>query len=182
MAITFTRIDREFSPSEVEAITGVSTALQRDWRRRGILPQKTDGKWSRFGLDHLIEIMVLKTFSDAGFSVKDVAEISKMAILPTLYFISEDPNSTFWDTELELTAADKEQPFGGVQGRYLVMAHIPGVTHVYARTIRPNTLSAVEDWVTQNKATAFTVLDFENLASLIVERAGPVVRIEARET
>lgn len=56
-----------FTPAEAERITGVSVALQRDWRRRNIIP-RNDGH-ARFELFDLADILTLKLFSDAGLSL-----------------------------------------------------------------------------------------------------------------
>src|SRR3546814_9298687 len=69
MRFSIRSIDREFSPAEAAEITGVSTALQRDWRRRGILPENADGKWTRWDLNDIIKLSVMKLFSDAGIDV-----------------------------------------------------------------------------------------------------------------
>lgn len=61
-----------FTPSEAEAITGVSVALQRDWRRREIIP-KRDGH-ARFDLHDLADLITLKMCSDAGMSLEKAKE------------------------------------------------------------------------------------------------------------
>src|SRR5207249_7491430 len=74
-------IDREFTPAEAAEITGVSTALQRDWRRRGILAENADGKWTRWELKDIIRLSVMKLFSDAGMDVSQTKTVAQMAIL-----------------------------------------------------------------------------------------------------
>lgn len=73
----------EFTPGDAEAITGVSTVLQRDWRRRGILPANEDGH-ARFDVHGLAELMILKSLSDRGLgpqAAKAVAEIGSGAVV-----------------------------------------------------------------------------------------------------
>lgn len=186
MAITISTIDREFSPAEVEAITGVSTALQRDWRRRGILPANNEGKWTRFSLRDLIEIMVLKTFADAGFSVKDVAEVVRIALLPAYSFIVSIPEATTWEADFEVPAAIKEATLAhaviGAHGRYLIM--VPGGTgeSIYGRSARFENFDDLAAWLYSRGTLTCTILDFQRLAEHIVERAGPVMRFEATQT
>lgn len=55
---------RLFTPAAAERITGVSVALQRDWRRRGILPQH-EGH-ARFKLFDLAELLFLRMMTDRG--------------------------------------------------------------------------------------------------------------------
>jgi len=70
-----------FTPSEAAQITGLSAAMQRDWRHRGFLP-KNDGH-ARFDLFTLAVMMVLKLFADRNIgpqAVKTIAEITARAI------------------------------------------------------------------------------------------------------
>jgi hypothetical protein len=53
-----------FTPAEAERITGVSVTLQRDWRRREIMP-KREGH-ARFDLRDLADMFALKCLFDAG--------------------------------------------------------------------------------------------------------------------
>src|SRR3546814_19177921 len=62
MRFSIRSIDREFSPAEAAEITGVSTALQRAWRRRGILPENADGNWTRWDFNDIIKLCVMKLF------------------------------------------------------------------------------------------------------------------------
>jgi hypothetical protein len=65
-----------FTPGEAERITGLSTTMQRDWRRRNILPA-TSGH-ARFDVFSLAEMWVLKMFSDRGIGPEDIREIAPM--------------------------------------------------------------------------------------------------------
>ncbi|MBM6579919.1 hypothetical protein ILT44_06980 [Microvirga sp. BT689] len=72
-----TREQEEYSPAEASDATGVSTALQRDWRRRGIIGRAGPaGQHSRFTFDDLCEMMALKSFSDAGLRIKRLTAAS----------------------------------------------------------------------------------------------------------
>jgi len=53
-----------FTPGEAEKITGLSTAMQRDWRRRGFIAGG-DGH-ARFNAFTLGELLTLKLLADAG--------------------------------------------------------------------------------------------------------------------
>lgn len=88
----------KFTPAEAAKFTGVSTALQRDWRRRGILPARGSGKHHRFTFEDLCEMTALKAFSDAGFGPKagaseklsgnfrDADSTAHMCMLPMLHY------------------------------------------------------------------------------------------------
>lgn len=58
------------------AVTGVSPARQRDWRRRGVLPS-TGGRHLRFTLDMAARLKVLKVLSDASVPLDAAASIAE---------------------------------------------------------------------------------------------------------
>ncbi|MFD1982459.1 hypothetical protein ACFSOZ_07170 [Mesorhizobium newzealandense] len=54
----------EYTPAEIERMTGVSTDSQRDWRRHGYLPKHDTH--ARFTILSAAEIYVMKMFADQG--------------------------------------------------------------------------------------------------------------------
>jgi hypothetical protein len=58
-----------FTAGEAEAITGVTTQVQRDWRRRGYLPA-TDGH-ARHDVFALAELLALKALGDRGIGPQE---------------------------------------------------------------------------------------------------------------
>lgn len=54
-----------FTPAEAAKISGVNVALQRDWRRRGILPA-IEGRTASFGPTEVGAMMALKALADCG--------------------------------------------------------------------------------------------------------------------
>ncbi|MCX5513738.1 hypothetical protein C3941_13660 [Kaistia algarum] len=71
-----------FTPAEVEKITGLSTMMQRDWRRRGFIP--VVGGHARFDPFSLAEIFVMKLLADRGIGPihsRGVAEWCAIGIL-----------------------------------------------------------------------------------------------------
>ncbi len=54
----------QFTPAEAERVTGATTTMQRDWRRRGFLPSG-DGH-ARFDLFSLGRLFVMKALADRG--------------------------------------------------------------------------------------------------------------------
>ncbi len=171
-------ITREFTPAEAAEITGVSTALQRDWRRRGILAENAEGKWTRWALDDIIRLSVMKLFSDAGMDVSQTVTIAQMALLPTLGAIAwldqavafegdeipEEARGTILDTTRRAPSL----------GRFLVSfgKHADDVCRVAS-------LASMEAFLDDNRRPILSVVDCQSLASIIVERAGgPVFRYE----
>ncbi|MGH6978208.1 MAG: hypothetical protein ACRED4_02780 [Brevundimonas sp.] len=66
-----------FTPSEAEAITGLSTTMQRDWRRREFLP-RGDGH-ARFDAFALAQMMVMKALADRGIGPQQTVKIAEWA-------------------------------------------------------------------------------------------------------
>lgn len=89
-----TPIPPNFTPGEAARLTGVSTDLQRDWRRRGLLAPKALAGHSRFEFDGLCRMLALKAFSDAGVRLKaltdstfdDADTAASVALLPMQMF------------------------------------------------------------------------------------------------
>lgn len=54
-----------FSASEVEKLTGLTTATQRDWRRRGYLPE-LDGGHARYDIFDICEIAFMQKMTERG--------------------------------------------------------------------------------------------------------------------
>lgn len=67
----------QFTPADAERIAGVGVALQRDWRRRGLL-HKQDGH-ARFDLFDLATLTVMKLLSDRGIGPSETADVAYWA-------------------------------------------------------------------------------------------------------
>lgn len=63
-------IEEDFSSQEAADMSGVSQDLQREWRRRGILPQQEGRKRIRYSLRDVARLKVLGILSASGISVK----------------------------------------------------------------------------------------------------------------
>jgi hypothetical protein len=180
-------INREFTPAEAAEITGVSTALQRDWRRRGILAENVEGKWTRWELTDIIRLSVMKLFSDAGIDVSQTKTIAQMALLPTLGALARiDEAVAFEGDEIPEESRDNIR-LGTVRtthpshtlGRFLVS--FGGHEFDVCRT---DSLATVESLLDERRLAILPpIVDCHNLASLIAERAGgPVIRYEIEVT
>lgn len=170
--------EREFTPAEAAEITGVSTALQRDWRRRGILPKREVEGWSKYSVTGLVQLHVLGFFSDAGVSVKQTRDITSAAVLPVLDILQQwDGASEFKGAKISKKLRETIRSAGfvrGASGRYLVVAHRPQITsRDFPLTwCRPDHLGDIGPWLEEHLAEGFTCLDLTSIASRIVEHAG----------
>ncbi|SCW36814.1 hypothetical protein SAMN02927924_00230 [Sphingobium faniae] len=191
MRYTVRNIEREFTPAEAAEITGVSTALQRDWRRRGILAEKVEGKWTRWTLKDVIGLAVMKRLSDAGIDVSKTLDAAAMAVLPTfgcIYAI---------DGAIEITGAKVPDKLltamlyaDGIQtrnsdgspgrepGHYLFIGR--DFVSEAVQTARFSSLAGMDDFLTERTFGLFLVLDCETLGLEIFYRAGgkPLIRKE----
>ncbi len=91
-------ISTEYTPAEAARATGVSVELQRDWKRRGYLASRGDGKHSRYTFEDMCRMLALKAFSDAGIGLRvadtplgsdgfrNAETAASMAMLPMLGF------------------------------------------------------------------------------------------------
>lgn len=185
MPYSIRRIDRPFTPAEAEKVTGASVALQRDWRRRGLLPKNETGKWTTFDLDDIVKLSVMKAFSDAGFSVQFVVDFAGLAILPTFAAIDNIPGAVeFSGAKLPEKIKRLMLARGstvGATGRYLVMAMI--ANRVQPNMRRTNTLEEIDKFLSDCNATNCALLDCDRLAWQIAERTGlPLICYEITET
>jgi hypothetical protein len=73
-----------FTASEVEKITGVTSAMQRDWRRRELIDTSPGRGWKRLGTEELIQVLVMRVLSERNIPPGFARKLGRMAILPVL--------------------------------------------------------------------------------------------------
>ncbi|WP_300071135.1 MerR family transcriptional regulator [uncultured Ruegeria sp.] len=76
--------EHEFNPGEVAKVTGVSTSLQRDWRRRKVTSGKTSQGWNKYSLSEVIRMSVMRAFTQSGISLETADLVSSLAVLPVM--------------------------------------------------------------------------------------------------
>lgn len=191
MTYSVRTIDREFTPSEAAEVTGVSPALQRDWRRRGILPENEGGKWTRWSLQEIIKLAVMKRLSDSGVDVSKTLDAAHMAILPTLSRIKLAEGAVAFEGDdlperlkasMVLAEAMATRMSDGTPGPdvgiYLFIGR--DIDSGETMTVRLQNMAAIDDLLAQHAVPLFTVIDCALLALEIFDRGGgkPLVRIE----
>lgn len=70
-----------FTPAEAEMVTGVNVALQRDWRRRKLLPE-TGGAHARYTASELAEMLLMQDFASEGLGPKVMKDLLGSAAKP----------------------------------------------------------------------------------------------------
>jgi len=99
------REPRDFTAGEAAVASGVSPALQRDWRRRGLLEEGSGG-WVRYSLSEVCELAMMKAFSDGGVSVKSAGALARFTADPIHTFLEMLPGVVAFTGE-ELTPEEQ---------------------------------------------------------------------------
>lgn len=179
----FRHIEREFSPKEVAEITSVSARLQRDWRRRKLLPEREGEGWSVFSLKDVIQIMAMKVLSESGIALGVAQEIASLSVLPTLgefrYYLE---NYSFEGAEVSDDLRDRvmESSVVGASGRYLLVPLPPQADLVY-NVRRGDDLTALAQGLPSDRFH-YLILDHQMLAEKVMAAVkGPLYRILAEE-
>lgn len=111
-----------FAPKDLTAITGLSPAMQRDWRRAGHMPSREAG-WSSFSLMDVCAIALRKLIADAGLgpafaNILLDGDNGRQLVASVHWWALEAQDVEDWlaDTDealaSELTAIDSEDHFG----------------------------------------------------------------------
>lgn len=87
------QIIRDFKAGEAAEISGVSQALQRDWRRRGFLGDVGETGRVRFPLRDLAHLKVMKMLSDGGIGVKGASALARHASTAVLGALKTMPEA-----------------------------------------------------------------------------------------
>lgn len=94
----------QYTPAEAERITGLSTAMQRDWRHRGF--GSRSGKQARFTIFDLAELHFMKAHSDQGkgpsLSLPYAARVAERIVATGLMWRGDA-----WTGELETELFDR---------------------------------------------------------------------------
>lgn len=138
-----------FTPSEVQAIVGISVDTQRDWRRRGLLQKTEDGKHKRFEVYEVAVLAALRHIINLGVPVSEAHIAAAGAAGPIL------------DHALE---ADKLMI--GARWRFVVVGAESG------GSFRCNDLATAQAEMTKRNVPAFLVLDCQAIGRMIQKRAG----------
>lgn len=104
-----------YTPAEAEMVTGVKVALQRDWRRRGLLPE-TGGGHARYTAAALAEMVLMQDFARDGLGPKVLKDMLGTARDPLGLWVE----SIAWVegvTDVENAIAQLQLP-----ARYVVLA------------------------------------------------------------
>lgn len=167
-------IERDFTPSEAEAITGVSVALQRDWRRRELIPSTNDGKWARFTLDDIARLSVMKKLSDFGMSIKGAAEVFSITSVPVNAHLLAMPEAIKLPSG-ELVSRQLEPD----DASFIIVSRDAKGELLLARGL---TLSNLSDLLGRWKTTVCLIIDCRETAEQIRSKIdGPLMVIEESE-
>lgn len=184
MRTTFRNTYTNFTAGEAERITGVSTATQRDWRRRKYLPAGNDG-WTQYDLHGLAHLLVMRVLQDRGIGPSVSSEIAEIAALRIEYF------ALSWVDAIEDTSGDFERIVKEAKrpraSWFVGWSNSPGDPCRFLIAWADGSSSFVNDlhqsfggysWEERYHG-AIIVIDLQALGGLIVDRAGrPLVSVE----
>lgn len=159
-----------FEAHEVEAITGISTVLQREWRRRQIIRMpRTNRKRARWTIDQIGEAAVIRVLTGAGVTIATAMSAASVSVLPLRAAVMS----------LDAPAMSVLTPrpdHDGPAARYVVVGrHVSEREPVVSRT---SALAELEGHGIQ----AMTVIDLHLLAFDLVRRTPkPFFSIEAAQ-
>ncbi len=97
MAYRVERIERLFAAGKAAEISGVSQPLQRDWRRRGLLPANTTGRHTRFSPLDLLQLRIMLAFSQGGIGVKGASSLAMACAIPAEMFLMNLPGAVAFE-------------------------------------------------------------------------------------
>ena len=104
-----------YTPAEAEVVTGVNVVLQRDWRRRGLLPE-TGGGHARYTASELAEMVLMQDFAREGLGPKTLKDMLGTARDPLGLWVE----SVAWVEGV--TDVENAIPQSQLPARYVVLA------------------------------------------------------------
>jgi len=179
MKFTVKTITHEYSPSEVARVTGVSTALQRDWRRRGVIKGRSDG-WNKYDLSDVIRMTVMRAFTQSGISLDTANSVSSLAVLPVIDELARWDDVTVFSGDqisAERMAQIRERHVSGASGddQFTFVALPEGEQGAYAARLR--SLADGEGLMGKSGNFYGIALDHSLLAHRIAELSpSPIIR------
>lgn len=179
MPFTFDYDLARFTPAEAERITGVNTALQRDWRRRGFMPSN-EGH-ARFDVFALAKMLFLQSMAVRGIGPVEssrYADWAMNAIASAALFVPSACNVGEYPGSRDLLArsiVEKCSPLGP----HLSRVQSAPVLVIFANGQERYDLSADRaiEWAARTDRAALLcgpviALDLDVMGEVLADRAG----------
>lgn len=167
--------EAQFSPGEVTACTGLSLAMQRDWRSHGYLRPRTTGH-ARFSPREVAELRVMVLVRGRGVSLSESHSVAERAASSVLYIAVSQYRqmSLAVDADLErggryLDVLEKqmdEQLFYSISG-----ADSGFYRYILEQGSECKLLPNLEHDAINNRVEASTFISLEAVAAALVEAA-----------
>lgn len=119
------------TPAKVEHCTGLSTAMQRNWRKAGHLPQRTSGV-TLFEPAELVAIRLMIIMRSMGYGPSISRPFAELAAPSVIWLVLSDyPES--WEVDPTYSGADQFRHELNLSGdRHLkIMARLKGTPNLY---------------------------------------------------
>lgn len=155
---------RVFSPKEAAELSGVSGDVQREWRRRNLMPFRTargdSREWNTFDLRQVAALTIMRVLSECGVPLNAASEMAIAAAAHVVTFIAEsldDKVRTALEKQNRISrSANRKEP-----ERFIAM----GVESI------PKVTNSLDNLFHDMISPAVISLDLKAVADLMIKRA-----------
>lgn len=172
-----------FTPAEVEEVTGLTTTMQRDWRRRRFLKVQPQSH-ARFRTKEVAEILVMKLLADRGLGPASTRSFSRRAAESVLWYAYENSNAVATRGTSE-EIAEYHRIFGQdlKEIERLIGTKTAGLCKYFVAFSDNDFVNSsdLDECFGRESIQPAVVLNLEAIGSHLVAKAGkPLVQIELR--
>lgn len=159
----------DFTSAAAERMTNIKGPVQRDWRRRGLLPE-TDG-WARHSPSEIIEMALREAMSQLGLPHLDPDIDLSAAMVATRSWAASQPDSTGYGEGIDPILHPASQFLGTPKYRY-AWTKTPWTKGLELKLAASSQeLAAVLGDNDADISVGIAVIDLKALGLAIVERA-----------
>ena len=154
-------IVRRYSPAETASISGVSADVQREWRRRGLMPfeRATSGtqEWTSFDLKEVAALTIMRILSECGTPLATGRNTAMASATHVVSFVAEGLGVA--------TAIALRKQF------HLRRGKAPKRFAATGADVIPKLTDSIDDVFHDMVSPAVISLDLNAVARLIIDRA-----------
>jgi hypothetical protein len=153
-----------YTPKEAAALSGVTSDIQREWRRRKLMPfmvsRQESREWKNFDLREVCALTIMRSLSDFEVPLATARTIAEASADYVVVFILERP--------------DLKESCPGLVKNWEVQRFV-----VIGSDKVPRFSDDLEKLLLRQHSPATTSLDLAKIANLIIERATRSFVVEA---
>ena|SRR6266566_8703491 len=159
-----------YPPKEAAELSGVTSDVQREWRRRKLMPfmieKQTTREWTSFGLKEVAALTIMRTLSEFEVPLSTARTIAEASADHVVLFILE-------------CLGDRNRKTLRKSCPTLVKNWQPERFVVIGSDKIPQFSSSLEELLLRQHSPATTSLDLKKIADLVVSRATKPFVVEA---